>query len=189
MHWIMMNERTDEHQISIDNLPPLIENQDLNFDYGNLISVNVPVIDVPYDLQSDEWMTDVIVVATRVGLLINAKVKTIFDALKITNIQYFPTRLIKSGTNEIDEDYCIANIIGKYKCVDFDKSELELFDDGDIEFIDKLVLNIGKQSDDAHIFRLAEFPALLVISDMLKNKIEEASVTGLKIYEPEEFSI
>jgi len=189
MHWIMMNERTDEYEISIDNLPPLIKNLDLNFDYGDLIPVNLPVIDVPYDLQLDERMTDVIVVATRVGLLVNAKVKSIFDALKVTNIQYFPTRLIKSDTNEIDQGYCIANIVGKNKCVDFEKSELELFDDGDIEFIDKLVLNIDEQGDYEHIFRLAEFPALLVISDMLKNEIEAARVTGLKIYKPEEFSI
>ncbi|MFQ5559441.1 MAG: hypothetical protein ACE5FU_02495, partial [Nitrospinota bacterium] len=74
-------------------------------------------------------------------------------------------------------------------CVDQSQSELVLFDDGEIEIIDKLVLDLSEFNDYGHIFRLAEFPSLLVISQELKTKIEEIGLTGFKVYNPEEFSL
>lgn len=189
MYWIMMSERSDEYELSLDGLPVVIENMDLNFDYGNFITEKLPMIDIHYVQHPEERKTDNLVAPTRLGLLINEKVKSIFDSLNIRNIQYFAAQLFDSNSNDVDKGYCIANIVGKYSCVNIDESELEFFDDGDIEFIDKLVLNIDEGSDCGHIFRMAEFPAILVISDELKNKVDEIGVSGLKIYKPEEFSL
>lgn len=112
-------------------------------------------------------MTDNLVAPTRAGLLINARVKEIFDTLKIDNIQYFKSRLIDENTKAINSDYCLANIMGKISCMDKSQSEFELFPDGDIRFIDKFVLNLNDNTDYGHIFRLAEYSTLLLISNEL----------------------
>jgi hypothetical protein len=189
MYWVLVSERSDEYEISIDKVPPIIEAHRLYMDQGCFIPGRVPTIDIPFTQHVEERKTDNIVVPTRMGLFVNEKVKSIFDKLGIRNIQYFKARLIQQNTQIINENYCIANVIGKYACVDHQESELEYFDDGDIQFIDKLVLNLEEGNDHGHIFRLAEFPALLMISQQLKDMIVESNITGFKIYKPEEFSL
>ncbi len=189
MYWILANERTDEYEVRIDGLPPLLESKDMNFGIGLLVSEELPVIDFSFPLDPEERMTDNIVSATRVGLLINKKIKDVFNKLAIKNIQFFPARLIDTNTNKIFEEYCFANIVGKFSCVDFEESELELYDDGDIQFIDKLVLNLSDDIDYGHIFRLAEFLPIVVISDELKQALEESGATGFKLYAPEDFEL
>lgn len=184
-----MSERSDEYEVSIDELPDLVSDLELNFDCGIRITEKVPVINIPFDPHPEERKTDNIVAPTRLGLLINDKVKTVFDKLSIRNIQYFKARLLEQNSQTIDESYSIANIVGKFSCVDMDQSKLEFFSDGNIEFIDKLVLDLEVSVDYGHIFRLGEFPAILVISDALKKALETSGVTGLKIYRPEEFSL
>jgi len=184
-----MSERSDEYEVSIDVLPPVVDSLGLHFDYGNHITGNLPIIDIPFNQHPEERKTDNIVAPTRLGLLINTKVKAIFDALSIRNIQYFSVSLLDLTSREADKNYFIANVVGKYACVDQGASEVDYFDDGDIEFIDKLVLSLDKNIDYGHIFRLAEFPPVLVISDALKQALEDTAITGFKIYKPEEFSL
>jgi len=189
MYWVLMSERSDEYELSIDGLPPDIERLNLSCDRGERITDNVDTIDVPYKLHPDEFFTDNIVAPTRLGLLFNKKVKAIFDAFAIKNIQYLSARLVEKKTQSTDENYYIANVIGKYTCVDKKASSLELFEDGDIQFINKLVLNLNDEKDYGHIFRLSEFPPILIISDSLKTALIQNNVTGFKIYKPELFSL
>lgn len=186
-YWIMTSERSDEYELSIDGLPDAVEDQNLNFCEGNIISPQ-PKGDIvlPYQQAKDERKTDNLVCAPALGLVINNRIKAIFDLLKITNIQTFPLQLLNEASKEIEKDYCIANIVGKYACVDFDKSSLELYDDGDIEFIDSLTLSLDPNTDYGHIFRLAEYHPLMVISTKLKETLEAEKITGLKIYAPED---
>ena len=189
MYWVLMSERSDEYELSIDVLPPDVDRLDLHFDYGNVITADIDTIDVPYEIHPKEHITDNIIAPTRLGLLINNKVKAIFDSLGIKNIQYFNAQLLEKNNQSINQDYCIANVVGKYACVDKEASELDLFDDGDIQFIDKLVLNLNSEDDYEHIFRLAEFPPILIISDILKTALIKNNITGFKIYKPESFSL
>lgn len=101
-------------------LPDLVSDLELNFDYGNYITEKVPVID-PFDLYPEQRKTDNIVAPTRLGLLVNNKLKTVFEKLNIRNIQYFKARLIEQSSQTIDESYCIANIVDKFYCIDIDK--------------------------------------------------------------------
>lgn len=189
MHWILASERSDEKELAIDGIPQIIEHLDLNFDYGIKITDLVPLIDIPYSSSNNELKTDNIIVAPRIGLLINKKMEAILDSLNIENIQYYSTRLINNSSSEIDESYKIANVIGKIACVDKENSDLEFYADGEIQFIDKLALNLEKNKNYGHIFRLAEFSPIIVISNILKTKIEEANITGFKLYAPEEFDL
>ena len=123
------------------------------------------------------------------GLLINKKVKSVFDGLPVDNIQYFDARLIDQATQKVLVPYWIANIIGKVACVDRAGSSLVCFDDGQIQFIDKLVLLPMTDGQHGHIFRLAEFLPAIVISDALKEALTDSGVTGFTYYKPEEFSL
>lgn len=188
MYWILMSERSDEYEASIDDLPVRVSELELSFDSGSAMAESPPVIEVPLERHADESLTDNLVVPTRLGLLINGKVKAVFDKLGIGNIQYFRARLVGPG-GHADSSYWIANVIGARACVDTARSELTFFRDGGIEFIDKLALDLQPNVDHGHIFRLAEFPALLIISDALKGELESAGVTGFRIYRPEEFTL
>lgn len=189
MFWVLMIERSDEYELSIDALPSDVERLDLYFDLGNAITANIGTINVPYELHPQEYITDNIIAPTRLGLLINNKVKAVFDALDIKNIQYFNTQLLGKNNQSKNQEYYIANVVGKHACVDKGASKLVFFDDGDIEFINKLVLTMNSQNDYEHIFRLAEFPSILIISDILKTALLKNHITGFKIYKPESFSL
>lgn len=173
-----MPERSDETQLSLDGLPLVFAQSDLNFCEGNPITQDLDVIDIPFTNQYQYSFTDNLVVAPIIGLLLNSKVRKLFATLDIDNIQYFPAHLRDIDSGQINSDYSLANIVGKIFCVDKSLSELDLFDDGDIRFIDKLVLSLDDNKDYGHIFRLADFISLLVISDKLKQVLENNQVTG-----------
>lgn len=189
MYWIMLSERSDEYEFSIDETPPAIEENDWQFDVGELHPEPLPVIDIPFSINPDEIMTDNIIAYGVRGLLFNSKVKAVFDRLGIDIIQYFQARLVNRETKEIFEPYWIGNIVGKHSCVDHDNSELEYFADGDIEFIDKLALIPMQEGEYGDIFRLAEFLPLIVVSDRLKVSLQEAGIKGFTFYKPEDFSL
>ncbi len=189
MYWILASERTDEYELSLDRLPPLLVKLGIGLADGALVTQSITTIDVPYEQHSEEYKTDNIVCSPGHGWLINKKFKDVLDSVGLTNIQYFGAKMINTESGEISEEYCIANIIGAYSCVDTGSSELEYFDSGRISFIDKLVLNLTDGTDYGHIFRIGEYLSLVVISDQLKQAIEAAGITGVKIYKPEEFSI
>lgn len=188
LHWILLVERSDEHELSIDAVPPMLDRLDLRFDDGRRITATPP-IEVPYTQHPDERITDAVVAPSRLGLVINETVRAVFESLDIDTVQYFPARLRALGTDEVTAEYWIANVVGSVACVDPERSDLVLFDDGDRQFIDKLVLKPSVAAELGHIFRLAEFPPALVISDELTRSLERADVIGLGIYRPEEFSL
>lgn len=189
MYWILMSERSDENELSLDALPSIFDSLGISLDCGNVVNSPIPLIDIHFSNIEEFAITDNLLAHPRMGLLINSKVKNIFDSLNIDNIQYFKSRLIDDNKNTINDDYCLANIIGKVSCVDRSQSELKLFPDGDIRFIDKLVLNLNDDTDYGHIFRLAEYSTLLLISDELKAVLDKNDVTGFQIYKPEDFSL
>lgn len=189
MYWILMPQRSHETQLSLhEHLPPLFAESDISFCEGNKVVHDIEVIDFPYTNQLNSSFTDNLVALPVIGLLINNKIRSLFDQLGIDNIQYFKTQLIDTDTQLANQDYWLANIVGKHVCVDKSLSELDLFTDGDIRFIDKLVLALDKDTQYGHIFRMAEFLPLLVISDALKLLLEKNGVTGFAICKPEEFS-
>jgi hypothetical protein len=189
MYWVMMSERSNEYELSIDGTPPLIEQHDWRFDCGVKQPAPLPVIDVPFEIQPDERMVDNIPAYGCRGLLINDRVKAVFDGLKIDNIQYYSARLVNQDTGQILSPYWIANILGKIACVDHSQSDLDYYDDGKIRFIDKLALTPMPGSKHARIFRLAEFLPVMIVSDMLKNALTEHKITGFTFYKPEDFSL
>lgn len=188
MHWILMSERSDEYEASVDELPAVMADQGLAFDQGVIVPGPVGPIDIPFPLHREERMTDNLVAPTRLGLVVNEKIRQVFSALDVDNIQYVDARVIDTTTGTIYDDYRIANVIGRYDGIDREHSDVTTFPDGGIEFIDSLALAVG-ESWKERIFRLSEFLPILVIDDALRAALEGAAVSGLKIYRPEDFSL
>ena len=184
----MMSERSDEREVAIDELPSVLEHRDLHFDCGDAVT-DIEQIEISLIRHNETILTDNIVSPTRLGLLINSKVKNIFDSLGVNNVQFFKVNLMNINGNEIFTDYFIANIIGKRSCLNKSMSEIEYYDNGDVQFIDKLSLNLHEGDNYGNIFRLAEFLPILIVSDKLKNSLEENSVSGFSFYKPEGFSL
>jgi len=189
MYWIWANERSDEYELRIDGVPPVIEEKDWSFDLGQYVVDSVPVIDVPYTMQPDERLTDNLIAPGCRGLLFNKKVKKIFNDAGVDNIQYFEARLVNTDSGEINDDYVIANIVGKIDCLDYEKSELELDQDGSIEYIDSLSIKNEDSVDYGNIFRLSAFHPVVVVSPLIKEEMENNKITGIRFYRPEDFSL
>lgn len=189
MFWVMMSERSNEYELSIDGTPPLIEQNDWRFDIGRPQPAPLPTIDVPFEIQPDERMVDNIPAYGCRGLLINERVKAVFDSLKLKNIQYFNARLVNQDTHQILSPYWIANITETFGCVDHQQSDLDYYNDGSIQFIDKLVLTHIPGGNHARIFRLAEFLPVMIVSDIVKNALTGNGITGFTFYRPEDFSL
>jgi hypothetical protein len=188
MYWIMLSERSHEYQYSHDDTPPQIEQNNWAFDNGQWVSASIPVIHVPITPHPDEVLTDNIPAYGCAGLLINARVKAVFDALGIQSIQYFQAA-VTTNNQPLPEQYWIANIVGSLRCIDWAQSDLLLDEQGEIEFINSLSLRFNPDHDYGAIFRLAEFLPAIAVSDPLKQALEAAKITGFMFYKPEEFSL
>ena len=156
------------------------------FDQG--IKLNPTEINSPFTIIVDEKLSSVKNKKTKdkVSVSVNNagslflgsnKVEDLFTSLKIDNVQFFDVR-IKSSIGEVT-NYKIFNITDKFDCVDFSKSELTLFDSGNIERIKKLVLDPNKIPFPRKIFLLGRKTSqIIIIHDDLRQAIEEEGLTG-----------
>lgn len=109
--------------------------------------------------------------------LVSPSTKMLFEKLQIDNLQFFDVS-IKSRILKID-DYKIINITDKINCADFKKSDLRLFEDGDIKGINQLVLDEKKIPKGKQIFLLGNTPrGIILVHKNLKEAIEKSSLTG-----------
>lgn len=193
MHWLY------ENLVSRDNAVRFYGNFSPNFDQLNLDlgkariqedPKKVPPIEliVP-PLQSGD-LYDNTSIPPNFGLLISPKLKSVFDMAGINNVQWYKTQIMSSSGNLVSDRYALGNIVGSLGIVDFERSDLELGeDDGNIDFIDKLVFRDDVEPLSLHIFRLREYIPLKVVSDRLKELVEESGCTGVRIIEPERLKL
>lgn len=182
----MSNRRTHETQAFITDAPEILEDNEYNFYSGEVFIETLPK---PLHLVLSEAVgsfSDCIMAPGLQGLVINKKIKDIFDQIELENIQYFPVE-IKTTDNKIHE-YYIANIVGLYDIIDYDKSEITRnkrhggisFFDG-ISFIDTDDLILPE------VFRWAELKSVMIASDKVKKAVEAENCTGISFVEPESY--
>jgi hypothetical protein len=117
--------------------------------------------------------------------------KRLAEALQqagVSNVEFFPCRVTVKATGQVIEDSLAFNIVGAVSCVD--KSRSRFKDPGGLGKIsmmfEKLVLkDPGAQG--LHIFRLAEFIGVIVVSEVLRRHLEAAVFPDLMFLEPEEW--
>jgi hypothetical protein len=106
--------------------------------------------------------------------------KTLIDLLAkigVNNFQAFPALLVNPETGEKRDDYFLFNVLGFMKVANLEASEYDTLMGGNPEGIDlpllafkKLAIN-GNQVRDIDMFRLAEEPRTVIISDRVVNAL------------------
>jgi hypothetical protein len=93
-------------------------------------------------------------------------------AAGVDNVESYPAHIANPESDETFEDYRLLNIVGRVACADLAASNAAELGPG-IRVIDEPVLR--KQAlQDALIFRLAEDPVQIVVSDALAARIRAA---------------
>ncbi len=108
--------------------------------------------------------------------------KSLIDLLKkigVDNFQAFPAQLINPETGEKRDDYFLFNVLGLMKVANLEASKYDTLMGGDPEGIHaplpllafkSLAIN-GDQVGDIDMFRLAEQPMRIIISERIDNAL------------------
>ncbi len=189
MYWILSNELVDEdNDADLSGGVNVELGGDLSFDNGTFMKIPVPKIILTLNNDSRIGnMTDHLSISELYGLVFSKKLRDVLGELGVDNIQYFDLDIVDPKTGKHYTDYKIANVVGLVDCVDIDKSDLTYFDDGDIEFIDKLVLNETKIPSNIKVFCLLNDASLPLVHQSIKNAIDGSDITGCVFYKPEDY--
>jgi hypothetical protein len=104
----------------------------------------------------------------------------------VDNVQLFPVELEHPRTGRVVSDYRLANIVGRVACVDLPNSTYRRSRSGKGLHLE------GFQIDEARapkqpIFRLDEQATLVLVNEALKQHLEGAGLTGVRLLPTEEF--
>jgi len=190
MYWIWTNERADDNEARIGGVPEAIEAADLRFDRGTAITKNVPLIDIVRDEDAQGRLTDNLIAPGVRGLTFSSRLRTVLANVGVDNIDYYPCRVISNDGTAPNENYQVANLIGRVACVDLTASDVEMDPDdpGAIEYVNSLTLDetaIGG----ALMFRLKEHAQVIVVDERVKTACERENITGIRFYAPSDFSM
>ena len=189
MHWIWTNRRSHEDEARLAAVPAVIESLDLSFDDGEVVRAKVPLIEIEIDDEGRGPLTDNLIAPGVRGLVFSSKLRRTLEQAGVTNIQYFPCTLVDTADGSRNDDYQVANLVGKVACVDESGSDLERHPrSGEIEFVNSLALR-----DDAinghKMFRVAEHTQIIAVDDAVKSACTKSQITGVQFFEPHDFSM
>lgn len=114
--------------------------------------------------------------------VVTRRVAELLTKLASPDIQRFPVKV-----DRMEQEYEIINIISRIKCIDAARSELEWWTEehgrpdkiGKALTIMKLVVDPSRIGD-THMFRLEESTIAVIVSEVVKEALEEAKVSGIQ---------
>ena len=118
-------------------------------------------------------------------LMISPKVRAVFEAARVSEVEYLPFELANKRGAVVGREYSVANLIGSVDCLDaarskFDESALET---GSIANLYRLNLHFDQIPKDKKLFRLKQMMHRFIIRSDLLQLLREAEVTGLATLE------
>lgn len=147
-------------------------------------------------LMNDERPTalsDVLLTGSDIHV-VSPRVVGVFRALEVNNIQYVPVTIIDYETKAKITDYNTAHILGSIRCLDVENSDCRYSEDGEdlmaVEnfaiFEDRIPM-VPKTQSRLKIFRLGEFPFLVLVHESIKEAFEGQGFTGIEFIDPAEY--
>ncbi|MBL4668014.1 MAG: hypothetical protein HRT73_02700 [Flavobacteriales bacterium] len=115
------------------------------------------------------------------GTLISNKFKQILfeDTKDAPFLETYPANLSYGGTSYKDEYYCL-NILENIDAMDKNLSDFKYFDlTTVVKSIDKLVL-LDQLIEPRNIFKISDLSTRIIVTEILKEKIENNHITGVK---------
>ena len=120
--------------------------------------------------------------------VVSRKFAELLELLHEGHLEYLPVRLVCRRTGDADETYFLLNILDNVPCFDWEKSRYEETLPGGTPFgITKFSIREA-ELEKRNIARIAEIPSLILVSDLLRKKIEEQALTGVEFKELAEYS-
>lgn len=125
--------------------------------------------------------------------VISPRIAGILRTNHIYGVQLVPAKVLDTRQPFPEpREYWLMHVWNRISCLNMDESEVELFDDGDIFSIDKLVLDepaLGAfEIHKRQIFYLAEKPSVLIVHAGLKDLIEACQPRGCGFFKADEWN-
>jgi len=116
-------------------------------------------------------------------LIINSKVKSVFDNLGINNIEYLPIWLCNHKSEVSSKDYMICNVLGGVDIFDMEKSNYVIgsINKEQIRRVKSMTVNYDAIPEDAKVFRASKKLDQIFIRDDVKQALEEANIEGFSL--------
>lgn len=174
-------------------------NEPENFDTnlwisGKKISDYSELIELTGDVDSPTKLSDLLLTDFQLQVF-SSNLINLFSDLKIDNIQYFPVRIYNRETDTVDESYKIANIEGLIDCLDIENSTYKrstrsgkILRVAKFKIIDEKIIPLLSSKNKPLIFRLGEFPRLIIVHEKVKKACEDKKITGVEFIKPEEYT-
>ncbi len=126
------------------------------------------------------------------GSVISKKILDVLLPLDLYGVQLIPAKVSNPHDPSAEpHDYWYVHVWNRIQCLDRDKSELELYEDGDIAGIEKMVLNekaLGKiKPDKRMIFELEEDCTVHLVHESVKKAIESVEPKGVRFFKAAEW--
>ncbi len=126
------------------------------------------------------------------GSAISRRILDVLLPLDLYGVQFIPAKVSNPHEPSAEpRDYWYAHIWNRIECLDWDKSELDLYDDGDIASIKKMVFNekvLGKiKPGKWMIFELEEDCTVHLVHESVKKAIESVEPTGVRFFKATEW--
>ncbi|MEM7151378.1 MAG: DUF1629 domain-containing protein [Myxococcota bacterium] len=187
--WIWGTSPTNEQQERLDDAPLEVVTHGFAFDEGVLITDEIPTLTIRRNAATVGDPADYLMVPGARGFLVSPRLRAVLDSRAVDNIQYFPVRLETPAERSVREDYAIANLVGRVRCIDIRGSELSMdpTHPREIMFADSLALR--PDLPDLPMFRAAESARVIVVTEDLQAACSAAGIRGLEFSRPAETTL
>lgn len=156
---------------------------------GRPVSEDFPLL--TFSVQSFDGLLDVDNLwGGRPYMIFSEKLRQLLANLGVTNIQYFPIQIQNVHTREKVSTFSIANIIGIYPCLDWQKSRITKspVPPNQILTIESLKLDITKIPEGEKIFRLSESPVVILCERDVQKSLINQGVRGVSFVDVEDYN-
>jgi membrane carboxypeptidase/penicillin-binding protein len=127
-------------------------------------------------------------------LIFSPKLRTCLDEAGVTNIQYFPIRLVDRKTKQTTDEYRLANIVGAIACLDVENSEVtRLLNGKGFSAVEQFNLLEDRirwpgTKEKPLIFRLAEFKFHVLADQSIKAICEKNKISGVEFVPTQDYA-
>ena len=117
-------------------------------------------------------------------LIVSTRARDVLESEGVTGegVEYLPFALKDKRGRLTKGRFYIANLLRKVECMDRERSEFSSSSvDGRVLSVQNLVVQKEKVPPEAKLFRLGEWPRVIVIRSDLVQRIQDAKLTGLSV--------
>jgi len=121
--------------------------------------------------------------------IVSQKLRLLFKDLNLNNVEYYPINIKHLDSGEIVEEYSVAHFLGNVDCLDKSRSQCEYFESGNLQDVTEFEIDVEKVARETapRIFRLGEFPYIILVHEQIKNEIHNREITGVKFLSTKDY--